>query len=275
MGIIFNILLLLFLFGYGVVQETQMSIKAICGIRGAAEEYRALDTSGYGSNKPQHKKSPAIEFLGTNGGHQRTLEFQKKVDKPFTVLMFDAHSDAKPYSGKLHCGNWVNSAFAQNPHLNRIVTIGVSKGIRFEMAQTWCNYELLKSGKQVIFPATSVKSYFKDEKIPAAVYALSDGCEFDGLGKFFGAPGYYLKWKTPSYDAVKKFIPAGDEIYITIDLDVLKDVRTPYGSGRMGVSAVTGIIKQVENGRKIAGVDICGTDDVSVKAGLEEILKCF
>jgi len=275
MEFLLNILLIFFLFGYGIVNEAQLSVRRICGLSAAGGVCENLDLNRYNSEKNALKKSVKIEFIGTNGNHQRILDLIKKINKPFTVVMFDAHSDAKPNPGKIHCGNWVNFAFKENPYLKRIITIGITKGIRFEMAPSWCNYELIKSGKHVIFPALKVRSYFKDSKIPSTVSDLSDKCEFDYIAKFFGSPGYYVLWETPSYDGIRRYIENGDSVYITIDLDVLQGVKTPYGSGKMNISTVSEIIKNLERDYKIYGVDICGTDDISSKADFEEILKCL
>jgi len=275
MEFIFNILLLLCLFGYGILGEAQLSLKRICGLRDSSGEYKNLDLKIYDSEKKSLNKFLKIEFIGSNGNHHYTLDYQKKINKTFTVVLFDAHFDAKPTSDRIHCGNWVNFAYKNNPYLKKIVAIGMTKGVKFEMAPAWCNYEFIKSGRYIIFPAVKGKSYFKDNVIPEVVAGYSDRCEFDGIGRFFGNPGYYVLWNTPSYDNIRKFIEKGAGVYITIDLDVLKDVKTPYGSGRMDINAVTGIIKNIKNDYEIVGVDICGTDDISSKTDFEEILKCF
>ena len=74
---------------------------------------------------------------------------------------------------------------------------------------------------------------------------------------------------------IKSFIEPGRYVYISIDLDVFKNVRTPYGSGKIDVAEACGIISALGKDYKIAGVDICGTDDTSSKPAFEEILKCL
>jgi len=272
-----NILLFIYLLGFGIISEAQLSVKRICGLKDAAREMKSYDLNIYDNEKTAIEKSLKIKFafMGTNGNHHHTLPLIKEIDKPFTVVMFDAHSDAKPNPGKIHCGNWVDFAFKENPYLKRIITIGITKGLRFEMAPSWCNYELIKSGKHVIFPALKVRSYFKDSEIPSTVLELSDKYEFDYIAKFFGSPGYYVLWKTPSYNGIRRYIEKGDGVYITVDLDLLKDVKTPYGNGITDIDSVVDIIKNLKNDYKIVGIDICGTDDISSKPAVEKILKCL
>jgi len=270
-----NILLLLCLLCYGIMDQTQSSVKRICGLRDAGSECRNFDLSIYSGEKKSLEKPLKIEFTGTNGNHQHTLDMIEKINEPFTLVLFDSHFDAKPKRNKIHCGNWIDFALGKDSYMKRVVAIGVSKGIKFEMAPCWCNYDFIKTGKYVVFPALGYESYFKDSEIPAAVYASSKKCEFDYISQFLGSPGYYVRWNTPSYRGVKGFIETGSNVYISIDLDVLKGVKTPYGSGRMETGAVCDLIKNLGRDCKIVGVDICGTDDVSSKTAFEEILKCL
>lgn len=213
-----------------------------------------------------------VKFLGSNSNHHHSLNLLKKIKKPFVLVLIDAHSDARPYKKEVTCGNWINFALSGNPNIQKVIAIGVSKGLQFEDASLWNNYELIKSGKLVILPAKKCRSYFKDKDFPSVFKGLYLNYEFDNIGKFLGSPGYYVTWA--DYKTSISF-SGFQSVYISVDLDVLKDVKTPYGSGMLSVTDLTEIIKNLKKNNKIIGVDICGTDDKSSEIAVEEIIQCL
>ena len=210
-----------------------------------------------------------ITFLGSNGNHHHALKYVNKIKKPFILILFDAHSDAKPYQKEIQCGNWVNFAIKENPNIEKVILIGVSKGMQFEDATVWNNYDLMKNGKLLLLPAKKCISYFKDTDVPFALKGLYSSYEFDNIGKFFGHPGYYITWN----DYKTSLFAIRYSLYLSIDLDVLKDVKTPYGSGLLSTDDLLEVIKELKKNNKIIGVDICGTDDKSSDIAVKKIIN--
>lgn len=256
-----NVFLFLFLAVYGVLIEMQLPVDII-----ASNVVANADSSAQGNLKLNN-----IAFLGSNGNHHHSLKLLKKIREPFVLILLDAHSDAKPYEREVTCGNWVNFAVKENPNIQKIVVIGVSKGLQFEDASLWNNYDLLKSGELVILPAKKCVSYFKDKELPSAFKGLYSSYEFDSIGKFLGYPGYYITWN----DYKTSLFTLHSSRYLSIDLDVLKNVKTSYGSGMLDIADLEEIISNLKKNSNIIGVDVCGTDDKSSAASVERIIKCL
>lgn len=254
MGNLRNLFLFLFLAVYGILSEIRIPANVIA----------QTELSARGNIKN-------ITFLGSNARHHYSLNSLKKIKEPFVLILIDAHSDSKPYSKEVQCGNWVNFAVRENSNIKKVIVMGVSKGLQFEDASLWNNYDLIKSGKLEIWPAKKCRSYFKDANYPPASGGLYSSYEFDYIGKFFGHPGYYVVWKDYKTLLRDRSFPAA---YISIDLDVLREVKTSYGSGSLDTGDLLEIIKDLKKS-EIIGVDICGTDDRSSRAVVEKITECF
>ena len=252
-----NVFLFLFLVIYGVLGEVQLP------------QFGFTGNSSVIANAT--KQSYNIRFLGSNGNHHHAIKYIKEIKKPFVLILLDAHSDASPQQQNLNCGNWVNFAVKENPDIEKVIVFGVSKGLQFEDASEWNNYELIKSGKLVILPARKCVSYFKDKEIPPAFKGLYSGYEFDNIGKFLGSPGYYITWNDYHYS----LFTIHYSLYLSIDLDVLKDVKTPYGSGMMSIDEFEQLLYTLKQNGKIVGADVCGTDDKSSEIAVQKIIRCL
>jgi arginase family enzyme len=264
----FNIAFALFLVVYGFMSELQTPFNEGCAVEKGASISRRLDDiklpgGGY------------IRFLGTNGNHHNTVGYLKEIDKPFVLIFFDAHSDSTPYYAKLKCGNWVNFALEECPNLRRVIVIGVSKGLQFEDAGLWTNYALVKSGKFTMWPAMRCRSYFKDSGgVPESVKKYAFRWEDDKLGALVGHPGYYVVWNT--FRNFKNELAGLDSnVYLSFDLDVLKEVKTPYGNGAVSLPELLDVEKVIVDNNRVIGADVCGTDDPSSDRPVEEIIKCL
>lgn len=70
-----------------------------------------------------------INFLGSGNYHYMTYVLMQKIDKPFTLILFDHHTDMKPsmFEGLLSCGCWVKRALDENKYLKQVIIIGASE----------------------------------------------------------------------------------------------------------------------------------------------------
>lgn len=261
MQYILNILLAGFLIFYGLLTEIQIP-------------FGKSDKLFVKSEVMELAGDTFINFLGSNANHHHTLKLIRDIKEPFSIILFDAHSDACVYKEKLKCGNWVNFAAEELPNLQQIIALGISQGLQFEDTGLWNNYELIKSGRLLLFPPLKCQSYLKDDVVPEVVKQYVFDYRFDRLAGFFGKPGYYVIWNTYKHFA-ETFEGRNINLYFSIDLDVMKDVKTPYGSGLLTVEELISAINLLKENNNVIGVDVCGTDDKSSEYVVGELLKCF
>ncbi|MBA3066735.1 hypothetical protein KJ633_01470 [bacterium] len=202
-----------------------------------------------------------IWYLGSNSYDHHNVEILKTLKKQTTLIFFDAHSDDRVSSEKLDCGNWINWAL-KNPNILRVVWIGGSQGLLKE-AQPWGNYEHIQAGKMVIFPARNFVTYFKGALSPTHKFVKR--VSYDSIGGFFGFPGYSIDWYNFS-EALKtqklEESIASRDIYISIDLDVLKEEfgKTPWGNGLFTDAELKDILDELYKNYNVTGVNICGPE---------------
>ena len=142
----------------------------------------------------------AIHLLGTGDWHYVSLFWLERIDRPFTLVLFDNHPDDQPCAfGEelLSCGSWVRDA----------VKLPFCKGVL---------------------------------------------------------------WNPES-------ATTDDEVYISIDLDVLSPeyARTNWDQGGMTIPDLLGRLREFRRRCGIIGVDICGglPDDSRVNAEAENAIS--
>jgi len=73
------------------------------------------------------RKGRGITFIGNGNYHYVTYFFMREIKEPFSLILFDNHTDAKlpeDLSGLLTCGSWVNEA-VKLPNVKKVFLIGV------------------------------------------------------------------------------------------------------------------------------------------------------
>lgn len=79
------------------------------------------------SRRLSRRKGRGITFIGNGNYHYVTYLLMREIKEPFSLILFDNHTDTKPpegLPGLLTCGSWVNEA-AMLPHVQRAILIGV------------------------------------------------------------------------------------------------------------------------------------------------------
>jgi arginase family enzyme len=69
-----------------------------------------------------------ITFIGNGNYHYVTYVLLSEIDRPFSLVLFDNHTDAKltdGMSGLLSCGSWVAEAVRRFPLLKKVLIVGV------------------------------------------------------------------------------------------------------------------------------------------------------
>ena len=69
---------------------------------------------------------PRVRLLDSGNYHYMSYLWMKQVHEPFSLLVFDNHTDMQPSSfGKiLSCGGWIASALEENPCLEAVILVG-------------------------------------------------------------------------------------------------------------------------------------------------------
>lgn len=72
------------------------------------------------------KTGCGITFIGNGNHHYVTYLFLQKIQHPFTLVLFDNHTDSQPLKGSklLSCGSWVAEALGNLPFLQRVLLVG-------------------------------------------------------------------------------------------------------------------------------------------------------
>lgn len=166
------------------------------------------------------KKRNKISFLGSGNHHYTTYIILKMIKKPFTLIVFDNHTDMKEsvFGDILSCGSWVNKSIENIDNLEEVILLGVNK-----------TYENLKPDK--IEKIKKVK-IINNENINNVDYVNS-----------------FLK-----KEVSKK------NIYISIDKDVLssKYAMTNWDQGSMSIDSLLNILRYLNSNFNILGIDVCG-----------------
>lgn len=72
---------------------------------------------------------PAITLLGSGNYHYLTYFLLRQIKQPFSLVLFDFHSDMQTClsDSLLSCGNWVSFAIRDCPHLKQVFICGISE----------------------------------------------------------------------------------------------------------------------------------------------------
>ncbi|RMD74204.1 MAG: hypothetical protein D6818_03540 [Bacteroidetes bacterium] len=84
------------------------------------EAQRALD-------RRLRRHHARLWFLGSGNYHYTSYLLMRRIRRPFTLVLFDHHSDAHLQPTLLSCGSWVAEALLHLPRLKRVVLVGVQE----------------------------------------------------------------------------------------------------------------------------------------------------
>ncbi|WP_166705295.1 arginase family protein [Bacillus albus] len=76
------------------------------------------------------RKKKGITFIGSGNYHYVSYLLLKEIDEPFSLILFDHHTDMNLKAESDHtlisCGSWVSFALQNNPKLKKVIIIGPS-----------------------------------------------------------------------------------------------------------------------------------------------------
>ncbi|NMB38117.1 MAG: hypothetical protein GX994_00885 [Firmicutes bacterium] len=96
----------------------------------------------------------SISFIGNGNHHYVTLLFLAKVPVPFTLVLFDHHTDMaiSPSESLVSCGSWVTKALHTIPQLKKVILVGTADELANEIPP-------LFDSKVIVFTQKQVKRY--------------------------------------------------------------------------------------------------------------------
>ena len=81
----------------------------------------------------------AIHFIDSGNYHYLTKFWTDKLQKPFSLVVFDHHPDMQPplFEGVISCGGWVKDVMDTNPYLRKVILVGVSEKLKEAIPETY------------------------------------------------------------------------------------------------------------------------------------------
>lgn len=160
-----------------------------------------------------------INLIGSGNYHYLTYLLLSKLTNPFTLVLFDHHTDTlnSPSNELISCGSWVQEALKKLSNLKRVLIIGVSEEGEEHISSSI-------EGKVHLYPKHSLRLNFKQ------------------------ALGSILK----NIRTEEVYFSIDKDVLDT------KDAITTWDHGTMRLRHVLYIIKEIMQEKKISGIDICG-----------------
>ncbi|WAA09043.1 arginase family protein [Fervidibacillus albus] len=72
-------------------------------------------------------KRSKLSYIGSGNYHYVTYLFLEMIDQPFSLILFDHHSDLFDHGPLISCGSWVKYSLIHFTHLRKVVIIGVNE----------------------------------------------------------------------------------------------------------------------------------------------------
>ncbi len=182
-----------------------------------------MRAQGLMRRKLAERESRGLTFIGSNHYHYVTLFLLEEIKQPFTLILFDHHSDAlpPPTANLLSCGSWLRTAWCHLPSLQQVVLIGCDR-----------------RRSPVCLPQRNGCSLCQLDKTS---FSRDDRCNRQLIQKIIGRRVY---------------------ISIDKDVLARQYAETPWDQGNMTLSQLTGLISRISQIALMAGCDICGEPDV-------------
>jgi hypothetical protein len=202
------------------------------------------------SDSPQTR----LTFMGSGDFHHVTsllLEIcVQKRPAPVTVVHFDNHPDWVRFDKGTHCGSWVNRAL-DLPHVEKIITIGVTSRDLVSPEKRLAHLQLLSQGKLELYPFNHPPSRVDGDYGEGPSYQQRDG---------------HIHWRNISAIGEGNFLELllsrikTNSVYLTIDKDVLQpgDAITNWSQGVMQLPYLLSLVREIGARHSIAGCDVIG-----------------
>lgn len=184
----------------------------------STNRYCEMDSFAKIKRRVQRRKNRGITFLGSGNYHYVSLLFLAEIQEPFTLILFDHHTDMMedPSPSVLSCGSWVFHAIETLPMLHKVIVVGASR--EFE---------------------AQIPPHVR-EKVTLFFYPYAGTLE------------------SLSHQIVSNVPTSTVYISIDKDVLDRSEVVTNWDQGTMTVRDLVGLVRSILAHYKVSGVDICG-----------------
>lgn len=183
----------------------------------------------------QRRTNQGITFIGNGNYHYVSLLLLTDIQTPFTLVLFDHHTDLlRPsFLPFVSCGSWVLHALERLPLLEKVVIIGINPD-------------------------------FLTQIPPQFHHKISVICN-----------NHYLFEKTGALLQLIEREITTKEVYISIDKDVLDEAfaKTNWDHGTMSLPNLQQLLSMILLRKRVLGIDICGEFPFSSPAEAREARK--
>jgi len=186
----------------------------------------------------EHETNLAVPFLlyGSGDFHYLTALRLRRVAGPVVLISFDNHPDWDVRPPKWGCGGWVNRAL-ELPHIKHVAVWGCGNFECWWPHQIFGNRRAERAGILEVHPWADDRPA-KDRQRRGAILREN--------------------WR----ERFEQFLNdmAGENLYVTIDLDCLRieEAVTNWESGRFSVADLQWALGKLRESCRIVGGDICG-----------------
>lgn len=192
-----------------------------------AKRYCGEDTLARIRHRLRRRRRHGVTLIGSGNYHYVTYLLLAEIRKPFTLVLFDYHTDMMepPDDNVITCGSWVLKALRELPMLRQVIVIGAREG-----AADMLFRDLHPHLKRRVFVFEPVTEENARRVLPAIISRLST-----------------------------------HDVYISVDKDVLAPTEaiTDWEQGTMKLADLMRLIRSIAGRRKLCGADICGEYPVS------------
>lgn len=164
------------------------------------------------------KKKSKITFIGNGNYHYVTYLLLKEVKIPFTLVLFDHHTDMMevPSESLVSCGSWVLRALKKLPYLKKVIIIGANDELISPIMRS-DNSRVFVLSEEEIKQGIDVEKHLISQLVTDNVY-----------------------------------------ISVDKDVLAWSEVNTNWDQGNMKLHQLTNVIHYLCENKKVCGVDVCG-----------------
>jgi arginase family enzyme len=182
-----------------------------------------------------HLAAPFVLY-GSGDFHHLTALRLRRIPGPIVIVSFDNHPDWDVRPPKWACGAWVNRVL-ELPHVKHVAVWGCGNFECWWPHQIFGNRRAERAGCLEVHPWADDRPV-KDRRRPGAI--LRDNWR-EHFGQFLSDS-------------------AGENVYVTIDLDCLRieEAVTNWESGRFTTVDLQWALETLHASYRIVGGDICG-----------------
>ena len=178
-----------------------------------------------------------IHFIDSGNYHYMTRIWMDKAKNPFSLLVFDNHTDMQPpaFGGLLSCGGWIADALESVKLLDHVFLVGPDQPAFDQVQQTY---------KERV-------TFFSREDLQAARQTDSSS----------GVAASFLEMLSEYEKKAGKLSP----VYLSVDKDVLneQEVKTTWSQGDMSLTELKSCLEELQSFLKarklpLQAADVCG-----------------